>query len=54
MQQLQDVVKMLEEIENIIRNTDVNDENIEYIEQILLKNMKIEAEIYTKYIRSNK
>ena len=54
MQELQDVVKMLDEIEKIIQNTIINEENKEYIEKILLKNMKIEAEIYTKYLRSNK
>ena len=54
MQQLQDVVKMLEEIEKIIKNTSINEENREYLEKILLKNMNIEAEIYTKYLRSNK
>ena len=54
MQELQDVVKMLDEIEKIIKNSTINKENKEYIEKILLKNMNIEAEIYTKYLRSNK
>lgn len=48
---LEIAVKMLEEVENIIKNLQPKDEDFKLIEQILIKNMNIEAEIYAKYIR---
>ncbi|BAK54176.1 MULTISPECIES: hypothetical protein [Sulfurisphaera] len=54
MSQLEEAIKRLEEVEEIIKNIEINDEDKEYVEKILLKNMNIEAEIYTKYLRRNK
>ncbi|BFH73176.1 hypothetical protein SJAV_11200 [Sulfurisphaera javensis] len=54
MSRLQEVIKRLEEVEKIIKDAKINEEDKEYIEKILLKNMNIEAEIYTKYLKSNK
>ncbi|AHC50926.1 hypothetical protein SUSAZ_02235 [Sulfolobus acidocaldarius SUSAZ] len=52
MSQLKDAVKMLEEIERIIKNSDIKEgDDSKVLEEILLRNMNIEAEIYARYFK---
>lgn len=53
MSSLNEVVKILEEVEQIIRNSEIREEDRELVEQILMKNMNIEAELYAKYLSGN-
>ncbi|BCU70769.1 hypothetical protein [Stygiolobus caldivivus] len=53
MPDLSEVVKILEEVEQIIKTSEVNEKDKELVQLILIKNMNIEAELYAKYLNGN-
>ncbi|WP_168367147.1 hypothetical protein [Acidianus brierleyi] len=50
MQSLKDALNLLEEVEKIISNYNPSEEDKKILNDIITKNMKIEAELYSKYI----
>ncbi len=46
-----EVLKLMEQIENIIKNYNPTSEDKEILEKVLAKNMELNAEIYTKYLK---
>ncbi|MCI2415004.1 MAG: hypothetical protein MPF33_07160 [Candidatus Aramenus sp.] len=51
MSSLKDALKLLEEVEKIISSANPTTEDKRVINEIIAKNMKIEAEIYSMYLK---
>ncbi len=51
MSSLKDALKLLEEVEKIVSSTKPTAEDKRIINEIIAKNMKIEAEIYSMYLK---
>lgn len=51
MQSLKDALNLLEEVEKIVSNYNPSKEDKKILNDIITKNMKIEAELYSKYIK---
>lgn len=53
MHSLSEIVKKLEEIEHMIKDSEISEKDRELIQLILIKNMNIEAELYAKYLNGS-
>jgi hypothetical protein len=51
MQSLKDALSLLEEVEKIILNYNPSQEDKKILNDMITKNMRIEAELYSKYIK---
>ncbi|MEM0362248.1 MAG: hypothetical protein QXH75_00320 [Sulfolobaceae archaeon] len=51
MEPIQNVLKLMEQIEDILRNYSPSKKDKEILEKMLAKNMELNAEIYTKYLK---
>ncbi|WP_009988689.1 hypothetical protein [Saccharolobus solfataricus] len=51
METIQEVLRLLEQIESIIKNYNPSAEDKQVLEKVLAKNMELNAEIYAKYIK---
>ncbi|MEM0130979.1 MAG: hypothetical protein QXS44_00135 [Saccharolobus sp.] len=51
MEPIQNVLKLMEQIEDILRNYSPSEKDKKILEKMLAKNMELNAEIYTKYLK---
>lgn len=51
METINEVLKLMEQIENIIKNYNPSVKDKEILQKVLAKNMELSAEIYAKYLK---